>query len=411
MILDIDAQLELISKGTVELINKDELKAKLIESQKKGKPLKIKLGADPSAPDIHFGHVVVLRKLKQFQDLGHEVIFVIGDFTGMIGDPSGKSKTRQPLTKEAVLKNAKTYKEQVGKILDISKTKIVFNSEWLSKMSFEEVLKLTGKVTVAQILNREDFMQRYKNDKPISLCEFLYPLMQAYDSVALSADVELGGTDQTFNLLLGRDLQKQFNQKPQVVITMPLLVGLDGQDKMSKSLGNYVGISDEPCEMFGKLMSIPDSLIEDYMLLLTDIDETKIRDYAINMEEGSINPKHVKEELAFEIVKTFHNEKEAKYAQEQFNKIFKEKKIPDNIKEIFIEPSMLKEGKIWIVKLITNAGLASSNSEARRLIQSNAVEIDRKKVNNVNKEVEIPEKGIILKVGKRRFARIFKKVI
>ena len=388
----IEESIELITRGTSEVIGLEEIKEKL----KSGKQLTVKAGFDPTAPDIHLGHTVLLRKMRHFQLLGHKVIFLIGDFTGRIGDPSGKTKTRPRLTLEDVLKNAETYKQQVFKILDPEKTIVEFNSKWLEKMSFADVLGLTSRYTVAQMIERDDFSKRYKNGQPISIMEFLYPLAQGYDSVSLECDVELGGNDQKFNLLVGRTLMKEYGLSPQAVVTVPLLEGLDGVEKMSKSLGNYIGIYDSPKDMYGKAMSIPDSLISKYMELLTDIPIEDIKNYVKAMENGE-NPRNIKGILAKEIVKIYHGESEALNAEEEFKRIFSSKGLPDEIEEITIN----KDDNILNVLSICMS--SESKSNLKRLISQGSVTLDNEKMNDINAVVS---KEGILKVGKRNFFKI-----
>ena len=395
---------ELLKRGTEEILPIDEFKKKLEKSEKENKPLTIKAGFDPTAPDIHLGHTVLLRKMRHFQDMGHKIVFLIGDFTGMIGDPSGKSETRKRLTKEDVLRNAETYKKQVFKILDEEKTVIVFNSTWLSPMNFEDILELTSKYSVARMLERDDFSTRYKSQKTISILEFMYPLIQGYDSVALKADVELGGTDQTFNLLVGRDLQREYGQEPQVIITLPLLVGLDGVQKMSKSLNNYIGINESPKEIFGKTMSIDDNIMFKYYELTTDIPMDEVNKMKEDMLAGKIHPKDIKVRLAKELCAQFYDRKKADEAEAEFQKIFVNKDIPDEIPEFKIQESDLKDGKIWIVKLMVLAGLTASNGEARRLITSGGVTFENEKI--TDPDLELPKNDGIIKVGKRKFIKI-----
>ncbi len=403
MKVSVDQQIEIIKRGAVEIISEEELRMKLERAQKEGRPLRVKLGLDPTAPDIHLGSAVVLRKLRQFQDLGHEAIIVIGDFTAMIGDPSGRSKTRPQLSEEEVRKNARTYEEQYCKILDPEKTKVVFNSQWLGKMNFADVIRLAAKTTVARVLERDDFQNRFENELPIGLHEILYPLCQAYDSVVLEADVEMGGTDQKFNNLMGRDLQRAFGQEPQVVLLMPLLVGLDGREKMSKSLGNYVGIEEPPFEMYGKIMSIPDELMIDYFVLTTDVPMQEIRRIEEGLKEGTIHPKEAKKRLAREIVTMYHSAEAARKAEEEFERVFAQKEMPSEMPELKISSSELKEGKIWSVKLLVMAGIAKSNREARNLILQGAMRLDGKRISSPD---DVPiRNGSILKVG-RRFAKI-----
>ena len=403
MKVSVDQQIEIIKRGAVEIISEEELRMKLERAQKEERPLRVKLGLDPTAPDIHLGSAVVLRKLRQFQDLGHEAIIVIGDFTAMIGDPSGRSKTRPQLSEEEVRKNARTYEEQYCKILDPEKTKVVFNSQWLGKMNFADVIRLAAKTTVARVLERDDFQNRFENELPIGLHEILYPLCQAYDSVVLEADVEMGGTDQKFNNLMGRDLQRAFGQEPQVVLLMPLLVGLDGREKMSKSLGNYVGIEEPPFEMYGKIMSIPDELMIDYFVLTTDVPMQEIRRIEEGLKEGTIHPKEAKKRLAREIVTMYHSADAARKAEEEFERVFAQKEMPSEMPELRISSSELKEGRIWSVKLLVLAGIAKSNREARNLILQGAMRLDGKRISSPD---DVPiRNGSILKVG-RRFARI-----
>lgn len=390
----IEEQLKIIKRGTDEIINVVELKEKLSS----GKPLIVKAGFDPSAPDIHLGHTVLLRKLKHFQQLGHDVHFLIGDFTGRIGDPSGRSKLRPQLTSEEVKVNAKTYKKQIFKILDKEKTKVVFNSKWCSKLGTEGIFDLASRYTVARMLERDDFQTRYKKKTPISILEFLYPLLQGYDSVVMKADVELGGTDQKFNLLVGRDLQRNWGMKTQVIITMPILEGTDGVEKMSKSLNNYVGLIDAPDEMFGKLMSISDKLMWRYYELLTDVDyETIKRD----VETGKAHPKEVKASLAKSIITEYHNAEEAEKAQKKFETVFVKGEVPKDIPEYkFSENSMLSAAVVAECFKLTK-------NEARRLIAQGAVVYGGEKVKDPNDALIFEKKGKVLKVGKRRFCRLF----
>jgi tyrosyl-tRNA synthetase len=397
-LLSVEEQIKVIKRGTEEIISEEELKQKLEYSIRNNIPLRVKAGFDPTAPDLHLGHTVLIQKMKHFQDLGHQVIFLIGDFTGLIGDPTGKSETRKALTKEEVLKNAETYKEQVFKILDPSKTEIAFNSRWMEKMTSYDMIKLASSYTVARMLERDDFAKRYSSGKPISIHEFLYPLVQGYDSVALKADVELGGTDQKFNLLVGRDLQRMNGQNPQVALTVPILEGLDGVQKMSKSLGNYVGITEKPTDMFGKIMSISDQLMFRYYLLLSDKTLEEVERIKNGVESGKIHPMDAKKDLAEEIVKRFHGYVEAKHAREWFEQVFSKKEIPDDIK--------LFEGNAdeRLIDIVKKLGFAPSNSEVRRLATSGAVTINGEKVENVDLSLGAGE--FILKVGKRNFARL-----
>jgi tyrosyl-tRNA synthetase len=396
---------DLLKRGTEEIIPEDEFKKKLEKSEKEQKPLIIKAGFDPTAPDIHLGHTVLLRKMRHFQQMGHTVVFLIGDFTGMIGDPTGKSETRKKLTREEVLVNAETYKKQVFKILDPEKTTVRFNSDWLSSMNFADVIELTSKYNVARMLERDDFSKRYKSGKTISIVEFLYPLVQGYDSVALKADVELGGTDQKFNLLVGRDLQKEYGGESQTIITLPLLVGLDGVNKMSKSLGNYIGINESPREIFGKVMSISDELMYTYYELVTDVPREEISRMKAGVKDKSIHPKSVKVNLAKEICAQFHGSEAAEQAASEFEAIFVKKDIPDQIDEFTVPASEMKDGKIWIAKVMQLSACAKSTSEARRLIQGGGVSFNNAKIDKDEYELTAPFEGI-LKVGKRKFVKI-----
>ncbi len=399
--LDPEKQFEIIKKGTVEIIPEDEFINKLRQSKLSNNPLKIKLGCDPSAPDLHLGHSVVLRKLRDFQDLGHSVILVIGDFTAMIGDPSERKKTRPTLTFKETRSNAETYVHQAEKVLDTSKLEIRYNSEWLGKMNFSDVIKLAGKYTIARMLERDDFENRYKAQQPIYIHEFLYPLAQAFDSVALDADVELGGTDQKFNLLVGREIQLAYGQTPQVIATMPLLEGLDGVMKMSKSLGNYVAFEDTPEDMFGKLMSIPDSLLSKYFRLVIELPVAEIKEIERVLADSSVNPMEIKKRLGWEIVNSYYDSARADEAKEHFEKIFSRKELPEKIPVI-----KLQKGKsILLVDVMHKGGLVNSKSEARRLISQNAVKIDNKVITNINHEIT-PESEVVMKVGKRRFLKI-----
>jgi len=403
--MDIKEELGIIKRGTEEIISEEELVKKIEKSRKEKRPLRVKQGFDPNAPDIHLGHTVGLRKMRQFQDLGHDIYFLIGDFTGMIGDPSGKTVTRKQLTVEEVKKNAETYKKQVFKILNPEKTKVVFNSHWLGKLSFSEVLKVCSKYTVARMLERDDFSNRYKDGKPIGIHEFLYPLMQGYDSVAMKADIELGGTDQKFNLLVGRDIQREYNQEPQVIITLPLLEGIDGVEKMSKSLNNYIGINESPQEMYGKAMSIPDNLMIRYFELVTDISLDEINKVKIGLENDSIHPRDVKKRLARNIVTLYHSQSAAMMAEEEFEKVFKNKLYPEEIKELILKKDDLKEGKIWLVKLVVLSGIVGNKSEARRIVEQGGVRINGEKVNDPNFDVTV-EEGMILKIGRLNFIKL-----
>ena len=395
-------QLEIIKRGTAEVIVESDLLKKLERSVATGKPLRVKAGFDPTAPDIHVGHTVLLNKMRQFQELGHEVIFLIGDFTGMIGDPTGKSETRKHLTKEEVAENAKTYQQQIFKVLDPVRTKIVFNSEWMSTMTAEGLIQLAAKHTVARMLEREDFKKRYQSELPISIHEFLYPLIQGYDSVMLRADVELGGTDQKFNLLVGRELQKEYGQEPQCIVMMPLLEGLDGVNKMSKSLGNYIGINEPAREIFGKVMSASDDLMLRYYELVSAVPLDELQKIKNNIKSGALHPMEAKKRLAAELVDRFCAAGDGCRAREEFEKVFSKKDMPDDIRAV----DVAWEGeKMKLVKIMAQAGVAKSNSEARRLIQQGAVEIDQKPVKDVDLEISATG-AFILRVGKKRFVQV-----
>ncbi len=391
-------QLEILKKGVVEIVSEDEL----LEKLKLARPLRVKAGFDPTAPDIHLGHTVVINKMRQFQELGHDVIFIVGSFTALIGDPSGSDKIRPQLTVAEVKKNAQTYEKQVFKILDKKKTKVVFNHEWLGKLSAEKIFDLASRMTVARMLERDDFEKRYQSGKPIGIHEFLYPLFQAYDSYEIEADVELGGTDQKFNLLVGREVQRAYKQKSQVIMTMPLLEGTDGAQKMSKSFGNYIGVTEPSKDMFGKIMSISDDLMWKYYELLSSLSREEIAHRKQDVREGKVNPKSLKLQLAHEIVTRFYDEKTAKNESEEFDRIFKEKKNPSHVPEVKIKTS---EEKVGILFLLTQAKLVSSNSEAKRLIQQGGVRIDGKKVENFTHQVSA-QGSLLLQAGKRGFAKI-----
>ena len=397
----VEEQIELIQRGAVDVISREDLEKKIKHSLDTGRPLRIKAGFDPTAPDLHLGHTVLIQKLKHFQDLGHQVLFLIGDFTGMIGDPTGKSETRKPLTQEDVARNAETYKTQIFKILDPAKTEVVFNSAWLSTLSSYDFIRLASQLTVARMLERDDFRKRFDNQQPISIHEFLYPLIQGYDSVALKADVEIGGTDQLFNLLMGRELQRTAGQMPQVVMTMPLLEGLDGVNKMSKSLGNYIGITDSADDIYGKILSISDTLMFRYYELLSDLPLPEIQALRTDMGRGDIHPKEVKKRLAVEMTARYHGQSEAVRAEANFERVFQKHGLPDDLAEMTLpagEP-------VWIPKLLVEAGLVTGTGEARRMIKQQAVTIDSQKI--VSDEQNIPGTGeVLIKVGKRRFCRV-----
>ncbi|HXU10366.1 MAG TPA: tyrosine--tRNA ligase [Candidatus Binatia bacterium] len=397
-------QIAYLRKGAVEIIREEELVSKLERSRKTGSPLTIKVGFDPSAPDLHLGHTVVIRKMKHFQDMGHRVVFLIGDFTGMIGDPTGQSKTRPVLTRKQVKQNAATYKKQVFKILRAKKTVIEFNSRWLGKLGAAGFIQLASKYTVARLLERDDFSRRYKGGQPIGLHEFLYPIAQAYDSVALKADVEMGGTDQTFNLLVGREVMREFGLEPQVVLTMPLLEGLDGVEKMSKSLGNYIGINEAPKEIYGKAMSISDTLMWRYWELCTDATLAEIEAMRRRVQAGELHPKQAKADLARRLVADYHGAKAAAGAAAEFERIFARKETPDEVREVRL-PSAPEP--VWVPKLLVGIGLAKSNGEARRLIEQGGVYLDGERLSDTSREVPAaPASTYLFKVGKRHFVRV-----
>jgi len=400
--LSLDEQVAYLTKGAVEVVRLDELRAKLERSNRTGKPLKVKVGFDPSAPDIHLGHTVVMRKMKHFQDLGHLVVFLIGDFTGLIGDPSGKSKTRPQLTREQVEANAQTYKQQVFKILDPEKTVLDFNSRWLGSLGSEGLVRLAARYTVARLLERDDFKRRFQAGEPIAVHELLYPLAQAYDSVALEADFELGGTDQTFNLLVGRDIMREYGMEPQVILTMPLLEGLDGVEKMSKSLSNYVAVTDPPADMFGKIMSVSDPLMFRYWELLTDRSLIEIDTMRKRIERGELHPMEAKMDLARTLVRMFHSEEAARRAEESFRSTFQQREIPEDARVLRLAAS----GRRRLSQILVEGELCSSRGEATRLIKQGAVEMDGSRVAS-DAEFEFSRPGsFVLRVGKRRFLRV-----
>ncbi len=395
-------QLELIKNGTEEIILEQELLKKLKHAEKTGRPLNIKAGFDPTAPDLHLGHTVLINKLRTFQRLGHNILFLIGDFTAMIGDPSGKSQTRVALSREQVLENARTYKEQIFKVLDEEKTQLVFNSSWMQPLPAEDLIQLCSHYTVARMLERNDFQQRYANRQPISIHEFIYPLIQGYDSVQLKADVELGGTDQKFNLLVGRELQRDYGQEPQVIITLPILEGLDGVEKMSKSLGNYIGITDPANDMFAKLMSIPDALMLRYYRLLTELTPCELSKLEQELADGGLHPRKAKAQLAAMIVSAYHDQAAAGEAEEEFERVHRLKKLPADIED----KGVIKwdKPKIWVAHLITGVGLLKSSSEARRMIQQKAVSINQALITDIN--LELPSGEYTIQVGRRKFCKI-----
>lgn len=400
--INLDDQIKVILKGVDDIIDEKDLREKLIKAHKEGRQLVVKLGLDPSAPDIHLGHTVVLRKMKQLQDLGHKVIIIIGDFTGKIGDPTGKSQARKALTTEQVLENAKTYEEQIFKVLDKEKTEVRFNSEWLAKLNFEDVVKLAATITVARMLEREDFKKRYESHTPISVHEFFYPLMQGYDSVAIKADIELGGTDQRFNLLMGRALQKEFGQESQIVIMMPLIEGLDGVNKMSKSLGNYIGVDEEAGVMYQKAMEIPDELIVKYYNLVTDVHPDIVNKIEADLKEDRVNPRNVKMELAKEIVRLYHGEERADFAQERFKSVFQKGQIPVDI--LTVEAS---SENFDLAQIVVDNKLTPSKSELRRLVKQGGVKVNSEKVDDLQDVVAQGE--LVVQIGKKKFIKIIVK--
>ena len=402
MFPSLNEQLDHIKRGTAEIVPEEELAQKIEKSAKEGIPLRVKLGCDPSRPDLHLGHSVVLRKLRQFQDLGHTAILIVGDFTGMIGDPSGRNKARPSMTLEETRRNGETYFQQASKILSRENLQIVHNSDWLGKMSFEDVIKLASKYTVARMLERDDFEKRFRTQEPISVHEFLYPLAQAMDSVAIKADIELGGTDQKFNLLVGRDIQREFGLEPQVTLTMPILVGTDGVEKMSKSLGNYIAITDPPDEMYGKTLSIPDKLIYDYFLLTTNVPDAELAGIKKELQSGKVNPRDLKRRLAREIVSMYHSREAAGQAEENFDRVFIRKEVPGEIQEVVLPDD---GGNYNVFQLLVKIGAAKSNGEARRLVTQGGVMIDGTKVSDPNTATD-PDTSFVLKVGKRKFYKI-----
>lgn len=403
--LSVEEQLEIIKRGTADIVPEEELIKKLKKSKTEKRPLKVKLGIDPTAPDVHLGFAVVLRKMRQFQDLGHEVILIVGDFTASIGDPSGKSETRPMLSAEQIRANAETFTSQFWLILDREKTTLTFNGDWLGKMTFGDVVRETSRVTVARILERDDFQKRLSEERPIGLHELLYPIAQALDSVEIKSDIEMGGTDQRFNILMGRDLQEAHGQEAQVGLFMPLLPGLDGVQKMSKSLGNYIGITELSKDMFGKAMSIPDSIMPMYYELATDVPLAEIRKMEEGIANGTFHPMDAKKRLAYEITKIYHSEEEAQAAKEEFERVFSQRELPTEIPEVVIPKSSMTDDGIWAPTLLVTAGMAGSNSEARRLIQQGAVTLDGERITDPTGSVQIKD-GQILKAGKLRFGKL-----
>lgn len=404
-VLSVEEEVELLSRGCEEIFPEGELEAKLRKAREENRPLRVKLGIDPTATDLHLGHLIPVLKMRQFQDLGHHVILIIGDYTAMVGDPTGRNKERPQLTHEEVLAYAENYTEQVFKILDPDKTEVVYNGSWFSKMTFTDVIKLLSNMTVARMLEREDFANRMSAQLPISLHELVYPLMQGYDSAMIRADVELGGIDQKFNILAGRDIQRELGMEPQVGVCNPILLGTDGTEKMSKSLGNTIALNDPPHEMFGKTMSIPDTLMRMYYEQITDIPIDEIDRILKAVDEGTLHPRDAKRRLAKAIVTRFYNEEAAEEADEQFMKVFARKELPDDMPEIQVPAASLTNGALWIVKLVTTAGFASSNGEARRLIEQGGVRLDSEVVDDASAECALFD-GMVLQVGKRRFGRI-----
>jgi tyrosyl-tRNA synthetase len=405
--MDITQQLALLKRGATDIKPEDGLLEKLKKAEKTGKPLRIKLGLDPTAPDIHLGSSVVLRKLRQFQDLGHEVTVVIGDFTAMIGDPSGRSETRKQLSRADVDANARTYADQYCRILDASRTSVRFNSEWLGALNFHEVIMLAGRTTVAQIMERDDFARRFRENQTIGLHELMYPLCQAYDSVVLESDVEMGGSDQMFNIMTGRALQGQYGQDTQIGLFMPLLVGLDGVQKMSKSLGNYIGITEPANTMFGKVMSIPDRLLRDYFILTTDVPDAEVEALVTGAEQGTANPRDVKRRLAREIVTIYHDASAAEGADEEFRRVYSEKQRPQEIPTKPLPAEAGEKGAIWVCRLLVALGLASGTGEARRLVQQGGVQIEDRKITDPAEEIAVADLlGAVVRVGSRRFVKV-----
>lgn len=402
---ELEKQWETICRGVAEIVPEDELKGKIARSIQSGKPLNVKLGLDPSAPDIHVGHTVVLHKLRQFQDLGHHVQLIIGDFTGRIGDPTGKSETRKPLTEEDVKRNAKTYQDQIFKILKPEQTTVYYNAEWLSKLNFADVIQLAAHTTVARMLERDDFTKRYNANQSISLHEFFYPLMQGYDSVELKSDVELGGTDQKFNLLMGRQLQEKYGLDTQATIMMPIIEGLDGVQKMSKSLGNYIGIQEAPNEIYGKAMSIPDELMIKYYELATNFTTEEVQALRQGLADGTVHPRDAKMALAKRFVSMYHGEAAAEEAEQHFKTVFQQRALPEDIQDITVPLHALENGVIRITKLLVELKLQNSGGEARRSVQQGAVRMNGEKITDIQANIE-PKDGDVVQVGKRKFARI-----
>jgi len=400
--LSLEEQLKVIKRGAVEILPEEELIWKLRESINHNKPLRIKQGFDPTAPDIHLGHTVCLRKLRQFQELGHQVILIIGDYTGMVGDPSGLSETRPQLTFDEIKRNAQTYQEQFFRVVDESKTEVHYNGEWFSRMSFQEIMRLASNFTVARMLERDDFSKRYKEQIPISIHELFYPLMQAYDSVMIEADVEIGATEQKFNLLAGRQIQEVYGQKPQVILTMPVLAGTDGEQRMSKSLGNYIGVAEAPGEIFGKVMSIPDEQIYSYFELVTDVDIDELSQIKQELEDKKTNPMLLKRKLAKQIVRMYHSQQEADKAYQEFERVFSKKELPEDIPVKHLEHD---QAEMWIGHYLVKAGCASSTSEVKRLIKQGGLYIDNERIEDENLKIAVAGEKLV-RLGKRRFFKI-----
>jgi len=404
---DILEEYQQLLLGSVDVLPAEMLLRQLLQARSEGRALRVKLGVDPTAPDIHLGHTVVLRKLRQFQDLGHLAILIIGDYTGKVGDPSGRSKSRPRVSDEELEKNARTYVDQAAKVLDMDRVELTRNSDWLGPLRMDEVLRLTSTVTVARMLERDDFSNRYVANEPISMIEFMYPLLQGYDSVVVRADIELGGTDQKFNLLMGRTIMEAYGQPPQSILTVPLLVGTDGEQKMSKSYGNYVGVSDPPGDMFGKLMSIPDELMVTYMSLVTGATVREVEAFQRGLAEGSYHPAQAKRDLAERVVGLYHGAEAASAARAAFDRVFKDKDRPEDIPETALPAGAVRDGRVWLPRLLTETGLVSSNGEARRLIEQGGVRVDDEVVGDAGAEFEPAAlAGVVLQVGKRKFLRL-----
>ncbi|NLV91150.1 MAG: tyrosine--tRNA ligase [Firmicutes bacterium] len=403
--LPLSEELALIKRGTEEIFPEEELVAKLKKARSTGKPLRVKLGVDPTGTDLHLGHLIPVLKLRQFQELGHQAVLIIGDYTATVGDPTGRNQARPQLSHEEVLANCRTYQEQVFKVLDPEKTEIVYNGDWFSKMGFQDVVKLMSQMTLARMLEREDFANRYQSQTPISLHELMYPLMQGYDSYAIDADIELGGIDQKFNILVGRDIQRSLGREPQVGVCSPILLGTDGNEKMSKSLGNYIGINETPAEMYGQVMSLPDELMITYFELVTTLPMEEVAQIQRGLEDNSLHPRDVKRRLARLIVARFHGEEAAAAAEVEFDRVFRQRELPEDIPEFTVTDDMLTDGQIWIVGLLSGAGLVPSNSEGRRMIRQGGVKLDGQVITDENLQVK-PVEGMVIQVGKRRFAKI-----